>query len=505
MDKLRLSFCFIPAIMFMLCIIPTEISGQSTSQKCQSHLKKLTIANAGTENPTLLYGGKPMLKVGPLPEVVPFAVKWGSTAFPHQKWLDWMHEHQLGYGRVYPESGHPWVDYHADKRLFPFEIVRWEDGRPIVDLYRLNPYYWQNLARVIQECADRGIILQMQLYQRVFFQTRDDMTTWITNYFHPQNNVNKLPVPPGRNGYTLWNEMAEHDNWRKIHRTWVEHILDAIGNKGNVMIDLMNEGAFKNQVGKAWIEYTLDIIEAWEKKTGNDLLVGMDFDHFYKKNDPGLEYVLSHPRMELIICEGSEGHVVNDLTAGERKPIKEELANKYRTKYKKPLISTNSPAYSIDENPYILRLYQWSTMMKKVQGAGVYAKTYPLDFDDPKVKTYAQQSQHLIQFFNTLDNYIALRPESIQISQGPGKYRFTLASEHEMVVYLHTGKQNEKIPFGKHLVLNKLPINSGEVSVTFFHPTTGKTVNKKAAIQNARLNLTLIEFTEDLAIHLQRE
>ncbi len=464
----------------------------------------ITIVNEGTENPTLLYRGQPMLKVGPLPEVVLFAVEWGSNDFPHREWLDWMQKYRLGYGRVYPENGHPWVPYDADKRLFPFEVVEWKDGRPIVDLSRFSSVYWQNFSRVIQECSNRGIMLQMQLYQRVFFQTRDDVATWETNYFHPRNNINDFSVPEARNGYPLWNEMVEHPVWRKIHRGWVEHILDAIGDKGNVFIDLMNEGAFKNQVSKTWIEYTLDIIEEWEKKNGIDLLVGMDFDHFYKKNDPGLEYVLSHPRMELIICEGSEGHVVKDLTAGERKPIREDLATVYRKRYQKPIISTNSPSYSIDENPDALRLYQWYSMMVKVQGVGVYAKTYPLDFENANVKQYARQSLILMEFFETLQDYISLKPDAVQISKGPGKYCMNFVSDKEFVVYLHTGEYGKSLDEGEVLVMNDLPWDSGEYSVTFLHPVNGKKECQNVVIDNGRLSVELPAFYEDLIIHILR-
>jgi hypothetical protein len=491
----------IPAVLF-IGTISIEITAQSTLNSNLSKHRKITIANTGTDNPTLLYGGKPMLRVGPLPEVVPFAVEWGSTAFPHRKWLDWMQKHRLGYGRVYPESGHPWVPYNADKRLLPFEIVRWQEGRPIVDLTRFNADYWKNFARVILECANRDILLQMQLYQRVFFQTRDDVATWKTNYFHPRNNVNKFPVPAGRNGYPLWNEMVERLEWRKVHRLWIEHVLDAIGDKGNVIIDLMNEGAFRNQVTKAWIEYTLDIIEDWEKRTGNDLLVGMDFDHFYKKNDPGLEYVLSHPRMELIICEGSEGHVVKDLTAGERKPIKEALAAMYRTRYRKPVVSTNSPGYSVHENPDVLRLYQWCSMMTKIQGVGVYAKTYPIDFDSTNVKKYARQSHILMEFFESLVDYAALKPQAVQISQGPGKYRLTMASDKEIVVYLHTGEYGKSLVTDERLVLNDLPMKASEVSVTLLHPVTGRKEYKTSTIHNGCLSIALNEFSEDLAIYI---
>jgi len=160
---------FLPVIL-MIGAMPVKKRAELALSSNLSKPMKITIANAGTDNPTLLFEDKPMLKVGPLPEVVPFAVGWGSMIFPHQKWLDWMQKYRLGYGRVYPESGHPWVSYDADKRLIPFEIVRWEEDRPIVDLTRFNRAYWQNFARVIQECADRGIVLQIQLYQRVFFQ-----------------------------------------------------------------------------------------------------------------------------------------------------------------------------------------------------------------------------------------------------------------------------------------------------------------------------------------------
>src|SRR3712207_9406569 len=90
----------------------------------------------------------------------------------------------------------------------------------------------------------------------------------------------------------------------------------------------MNEGAFAHGITKAWIEFTLDIIEHWEKQTGNDLLAGMDLDHFYKKNEPELEYILAHPRMELIIAEGSEGHIVPELVAGARRDRKSVVQGK---------------------------------------------------------------------------------------------------------------------------------------------------------------------------------
>jgi acetyl esterase/lipase len=482
-------------------------------------MAELSIANPGTANATLMYAGRPMLKVGPMPEVAVFAVELGSASFNVEEWLDWMAQHQMGYGRVYAESGYdPWQAHDSDKRIYPFDVVRWEQGHPVVDLTRFNQAYWDNFRRVISACAERGIVLHMQLYQRVFFALNERTDFWLKNYFHPQNNINGFPetrLPNGqksRNGYWLWHAMATQPEWRKVHRHWVEQILDAIGDNGNVLIDLLNEANFKhNHMTKAWIEYTLDIIEAWEERTDNDILVGMDFDHWYKRKDTGIDYILSHPRMELIICEGSEGHVNRALTAGSRKAIQEDLAVLYRERYGKPIVSANSPSYWPDERledgtqPQFsnsrVRQYQWESMMLKVQGVGVYAKTYPLDFASPVVKRYAAETEGLMDFFKDLRDYISLEMSPEIITQAPGRQQRALQSAQEVLVYLHTdgfGKTND----GGLLKLENLKLMSGPVAVETVHPYTGKHVKRQADVQDRALPLELPAFYEDIAIHI---
>jgi len=504
MRKGRLFIC---SIFVLICIAESSPAG-------------LTIAHKDTPNATLLYNGKSMLKVGPLPEVAVFAVGVGSTSFDVEEWLDWMASHEMGYGRVYPESSYePWQVLDSDKRLFPFDVVRWQKGHPVVDLTRFNRAYWDNFAKVVRQCARRGIVLHIQLYQRVFFQLNSNTDSWKQNYFHPDNNVNGYPVvplPTGRktnNGYWMWNAMVTHPDWRKVHKTWVEHILDAVGGNGNALIDLMNEANFKgNCMTKGWIEYTLDIIEQWEERTGNDILVGMDFDHFYKSKDPGIEYVLAHPRMELIICEGSEGHVNRDLTAGSRKPISEDLAILYRQRYRKPIVSANSPSYWPDERledgtqPELsnnrVRQYQWESMMLKVQGVGVYAKTYPMDFSAPVLRRYAVETQRLMDFFTNLNDYAALEISPQVIAEAPVKYRWALQSPKEVVIYLHTDGFVKTVEAGQYLQLHNLVATSGPVSIDLVHPHTGKSSGSRAQVRNGRLSIELPEFYEDIAIRI---
>jgi hypothetical protein len=353
-------------------------------------------------------------------------------------------------------------------------VARWEEGRPIIDLTRFNSEYWQNMARLIEECAERGIVLQMQLYQRVYFEEGED--SWDTDYFNPDNNVNGFEVPEDDSGglvdavtepveelvageeddsgYGLLKAMAQDTVWWDIHRQWVEHILDATGDKGNVIIDLMNEGAFNKGMTKDWIEFTLDIIERWEKDTGNDLLVGMDFDHYYKAfsktgDTEPLKYILSHPRLDVIIAEGAESHVVPYLAAGDREPLHEDLVVEYRRRYRKPVISTNSPAYGALDDLKSLHVYQWYSLMTKVQGAGVYAKDYAIDFSSRPLPECAKRARILVRFFEALEAYAALEPISEKVVSGPTEYQLVMASPKEVVVYLYAGEAGDAVAKGR--------------------------------------------------------
>jgi hypothetical protein len=510
-----LSKLFIPGLIVVsLCAWPAAAA--------------ITIANKGTANPTLLYQGRPMFKVGPLPESPVFAVKWGSTTFDHERWLNWMAANRLKYGRVYPESGYQWMPRGVDGRVYPFKVVRWRQGRPIVDLARFNPEYWQNVARVVEECAKRGIVLQLQLYQRVYFQGRSG---WNANYFNPANNVNKFPVPekvgrlkktatnffdaligrqaPARNGYGLIQAMAEDTVWRDIHRLWVRHILNAIGDNGNVIIDLMNEGAFNKGMTKDWIESTLDIIDQWERDTGNDLRVGMDFDHLYKAflktgDAEPLEYVLSNPRLDVIICEGSESHVVPTLVAGERRePLHKDLALEFRQRYRKPVISTNSPSRGPQDDQEALQLYQWYSLMTKVQGVGVYAKRYEtLDLTSPALREYAARARILMRFFDSLNEYAALAPDSDMIVSGPGQYRLALGSSKEVALYLYTGTRRDKTRKRARLELQSLALPDGEVSIVALDPHDGHSLHWQGRVQAGALATELPTFDKDLALHI---
>jgi hypothetical protein len=73
----------------------------------------------------------------------------------------------------------------------------------------------------------------------------------------------------GRGRHPFWEQIGEGNPELRAHYLrYLDHILDAIGDKGNVIIDLCNElgdGGLDVRRSKLWIELTLDHIEAWRR------------------------------------------------------------------------------------------------------------------------------------------------------------------------------------------------------------------------------------------------
>ena len=107
----------------------------------------ITIRSANTDNPTLLYKRKPMLKTGPISEDRVFMYAIGSDFFDHDAWLNYMAESGFGFARVYP--AHTWHEDQRDKStrpLHPFEAHLWKNQK-----FEENFYLFYR-----DKCSDRS-------------------------------------------------------------------------------------------------------------------------------------------------------------------------------------------------------------------------------------------------------------------------------------------------------------------------------------------------------------
>ena len=458
----------------------------------------ITIRGGNTDNPTLLYKQKPMLKTGPISEDRVFMYAIGSDFFDHKAWFDYMAKSGFGFARVY--AAHTW---HEDQRLkstkplHPFEIIRYtKAGDPVVDLLKADKDYWANFSRVLDEAQKRDIVVCIQLYQRWYW---GNSAARKRLFFRADYNVNGIDEIDSRKVWKNTSDAYPDGKLWLVHQNFVNEVLNAIGDHKNVMIDLMNEGAMAEGMTKEWINHTLEIIEAWEAENGRDILVGMDIDHFLMKKDTdNLHWLLSHPGIEIIVGEDKWIYFSTD-----------EMIS-MRAKYKKPMIWVNEKAvgymdtFSLCDYPNRRLHYLWMGMMTKIQALGLYEKENHTQADllaKPQAGELGKYNLTLMRFFaNDIKDYALLRNKNDIIKKTPPVTRkVALSSALETIVYLHKGFEQRQ-EAGAGLELGSLSLPDGPVSVRFVHPNTGEGSTQRAAVKNASLTLTLPEFYENLAV-----
>ncbi len=463
----------------------------------------ITIMDHDTSNALLLYKDKPMFKTGPISEDRVFMYSIGSSFFDHREWFDYMQKYSFEFGRVYP--AHTW---HQDqvvlsrKPLYPFQIKRrTKQGYPIVDLLAPDGQYWSNFTQVLEEAEKKNIVICIQLYQRWYWGNSAARNRL---FFHRDYNINDIHEIDSR---TFWKHTSDsYPNgklWR-IHKNFVENVLNAIGDHRNIIIDLMNEGSVAEGVTRAWIEYTLEIIQKWEKNKGRDILVGMDIDHFLQKKDTAnLHWLLEHPGMELII--GEDKWIYSDTS---------EMIAKRRI-YRKPIIWVNEKAngymetFSLTDHPSRRLHYLWLGMMMKVQCLGLYEKgnhTQEHLLKIPEAKELGNFNRTLMKFFtNTITDYAVLKCRKDIIEKSPKvRQKLALSSSNEIVIYLHSGFGVDQSG-GTELEMTNIELPEGPVSVQFIHPNTGRTSTNRTVITEGSTKLVLPAFYENLVIYLKGE
>ena len=452
----------------------------------------------------LTYSGKPLFAFGPMNELMPWAVRLGSKTYDLRSWAAWQHENGMNYVRGYPESGYGWCPVDADGRIFPFKPV---SHNPLkFDLRAFNDDYWTNFREVIRCLADHGIIVHLQLYQQCYFE---DVAPdrWTYNFWNPANNINDFTrdLSPNKNGHHPFIEAGPGGNTELLahQMNYLEHVLNAVGEVGNVFLDLSNEmgdGGLDPLAVRRWIDLTMQAVSAWENRTGLDILVGMDYTHL-----PGelVRYVLAHPGMELIITHGDplwpEGLVLHRI-------------------YGKPVVIVNSRdktpesfmSFGRKGDDIRLRRFHWRALLNCCQGVGDYNKSWqvnPAGFD--KTEEFAR---HLRTFFRRIRNYKALHSflSSHKIYKkgfdGPGANHYILESPDEAIIYIEgaVNQNGKKIKGGSLTVFNS-QMTEGPAEAVVYHPATGKFVNQRVAVRESRITgIILPSFVDDIAVHIYR-
>jgi hypothetical protein len=178
--------------------------------------------------------------------------------------------------------------------VWPF--ARTADGK--YDLTRLDDAYWQRFERLLQLARERGIVVQIEVWDRFDFAREP----WKANPYNPANNVSytseksglqpDYPNHPGRNENPFFRSVPALEHNRTLlpfQHAQVDRLLAISLAYGNVLYCMDNETNGDPAWGAYWAKYIrhaartrgveVHTTEMWDPWDLGDPMHGYTFDH----------------------------------------------------------------------------------------------------------------------------------------------------------------------------------------------------------------------------------
>lgn len=143
------------------------------------------------------------------------------------------------------------------------------DGLSKYDLSRFNPWYFQRMRAFAQVCAEHGLVLHYN-----FYNTHNILETFAhyTDYpWRTANCINDIglaePVKLDAKRAVHLSDVVynvDHPGRKALHRAYVFHTLDQLGDQTNAVLSL----AFQFAGPRAFQEFFLDTVAEWERAHG---------------------------------------------------------------------------------------------------------------------------------------------------------------------------------------------------------------------------------------------
>lgn len=140
------------------------------------------------------------------------------------------------------------------------------DGLSKYDLTRFNPWYFARTREFAEVCEQNGLVYFHSLYNT--HNLLETAAHWVDFPWRPANNVNDtgLPEPPpleAGNAVHVANQFydASDPRRRALHRAFILHTLDALGDRPNVVLTL----GFQFAGPLAFQQFFLDTVAEWQR------------------------------------------------------------------------------------------------------------------------------------------------------------------------------------------------------------------------------------------------
>lgn len=465
--------------------------------------------------PYVAYENEAVFGYGPSPQNILTYLPAGNGN-DYKAWVEWASKYKMSHVRSYPPSivvKAPAINlFHQS----PGDSSKF-------NLNRFNEAYFEELGRACRLMKEKGFFVHLQFWQAVAWKKQ-----WDANYYNPANNIN-----PDISEHAGPGEFMVLDNQKLLNhqKEYVQKILDATANLGNVYFDIANEIGNGTGGSVEWILEILQVIRQWEEKNNHRVLVTI--------NGRGGNRVRNIEEVY-----GAIDLITRDVGRWE------EHVNT-QARYEKPTISVRNIDWDYEKSERTFfygkfsletntdhelqtrgRKYWWRMFMAKVQLAGGYADAYDrsaqslgyrivnkarnllglegklVDFQ-PSYQLNTLSEENFFRFREFIDkiaDYARLMPSKEIRLNHSAAHHYALQSDDELVIYLESPNGKSGYEYReKSVTISGLSINDGAYSTAIFFPESGELVEQGIQVRKGMASLTLPGFSDDLAVHIRRQ
>jgi len=172
-------------------------------------------------------------------------------------------------------DGDVWAPFYEAPWARSGKGIAW-DGLSKFDVSRYNPWYFQRQREFALDASKAGLIVFYDLYNT--HNVLEIGPHWIDYPWRPANNVNDtgLPEPPpfkpyGRNDVGNEFYSIEYAPLRALHRAYILHTLDELGDMPNVIFGL----AYQYAGPLSFEQFFQDTVSEWEQSHGKHIRIAL--------------------------------------------------------------------------------------------------------------------------------------------------------------------------------------------------------------------------------------
>jgi hypothetical protein len=202
-------------------------------------------------------------------------MKADGVAVLEHHWGLWYDRRRDDHQMVRRIDGDVWPPFYEQPWARSGQGKAW-DGLSKYDLTKFNPWYFARLKQFADLCDQKGLVLVQQMYFQ--HNVLEAGAHWADFPWRPANCLQEtgFPEPPEyAGGKRVFLAEAfydvSHQVRRDLHRRYIRHCLDVLGDHSNVIFQTGEE--FTGP--RAFVEFWLDVLAEWQKEKGKQVLVGL--------------------------------------------------------------------------------------------------------------------------------------------------------------------------------------------------------------------------------------